>query len=241
MEKEEEKERALAKLKYKYLGQDLVEILTAPTPPDWILERQARGGRMVSYVPGFRFIERLNEVFGFLWSLDVLDEFELNGHIVAKMQLSIQIPSRTLIEEFPDGTKKTVKFEGLTIKKTQFGGSEIKKYKEDSSTHKKGDVVDLGDDYKAAATDGMKKCGTELGMFLDVYRQRGEGEETARVMKVQLEALYARGKDAGMEKEQVDEWVQKELDKPIEQADQMNIMTLIPKLIKIAREKQSAT
>lgn len=223
-------EESSLELKTRYLGKDLVDLLTSPTPEDWKFERPIRGGTLTKYVPGFRFIEKLNECFGFIWSYNVLETFEKDGHIVAKGELTVQIPGRELVKVYPDGVREVAKFEGLTIRKVQYGGSEIKKYKS-------GSVMDLANDYKGAATDAMKKCATELGLFLDVYQQREILSESA-VSKEQLQALYSRGEKAGMSKEQADAWVLEETGKKVEECDQLIILALIPKLIRKAREKK---
>jgi hypothetical protein len=242
-------------LRDKYLGEDLVNALTAPTPEDFIEERQARGGSMVKYVPGHYFIQRLNECFGFLWTYEVPTVFELNGQIVAKGELSVTLPGRTLTKEFPDGNKEIVRFEPFTIKKTQFGSSEIKRYSSDEAQkdkkgnvvkdpkgntlwkHRAGDVIDLGDDYKGAATDAMKKCATQFGIFLDVYASRGQEEEGV-ASRAQFEVLYMRGTEAGMSEEETDKWAEEQLGKPKKEWDPLDVMGLIPKLIDISEGKR---
>jgi len=246
----EEKAREL-RLRYlqKFAGlteqesRDLVEVLTASTPKEWIKERPARGGTVVPYVPGPYFIQRFNDAFGFLWSYEVPEYFEKDGQIVTKGRWSLNIPGRTIMRKLPDGTEETIKFEGLQIVKEQFGSSEVKRYAKDETDrktgavkHKKGDVIDLGDDYKGAGTDAMKKCGTQLGMFLDVYGPRESAEEAA--IREQFETLYWRGEQAGMTKDETDAWAEKELGKPLSEADELEVMGLVPKLIEMAKEKK---
>lgn len=237
-------EKAL-KLKNQYLGQDLVDMLTAPTPSEWIEERPARGGTMVKYVPGFRFIHRLNDCFGFLWSHTNIGHFEKDGHIVSLDQIKVQIPGRTIIREYEDDNgrpvKETVRFDGLEIVKEQFGSSEVKRYssatkdKHGNVIHKAGDIIDLGDDYKGASTDAMKKCATGFGMFLDVY---GPREKEGVASKAQLDVLYMRGEQAGMSREETEEWAEKELEAKLSDSDPLDIMGLIPKLLDMAKEKE---
>jgi len=52
----------------------------------------------------------------------------------------------------------------MTITKTQFGRAEVKYLKTDPTI-----PVDIGNDYKAAATDCLKKCAAEFGIASDVY------------------------------------------------------------------------
>lgn len=224
-------------LREKYLGESLVKALTAPTPTEdddfgpWIETRPARGGMKVKYVPGFRFIQRLNECFGFLWSYSVKEHFIKDNQIVTLGQLKVQIPGKTIIRELPNGITETIKIDGLEVIKEQFGSSEIKKYKDSS----KG-MLDLGDDMKGAATDAMKKCATEFGLFLDIYGPRGSVEEG--IAKEQLDTLYWRGEKAGMSREETDKWATEKLGKPAKDSDPFDVMGLIPALVDIAKARE---
>lgn len=230
-------------LKSKYLGESLVEKLTEATPEDWVLQRPIRGGGIVDYVPGGHFIEKYNECFGFLWSTKVIEhkvDLETN-QIVVLGEVSVEVPGRTIIKEYPDGTKETVRFDSIKIIKQQFGGSEVKRFSKDivgksgEVTYKKGDMMDLADDFKSAATDSMKKCGTEFGMFPDVYGPR-EAQSEIRVSSTQLDALNLRGEKAGMTPERLEAWVKTQTGKTIDQLDQLAIMTLLPKLMDLEKK-----
>ena len=159
---------------------------------------------------------------------------EKDGQIVLLGQLSIKVPGRTIIREYPDGMKETIHIEKIEIVKEQYGGSEVKKYANDGKNYKKGDVMDLANDYKAAATDSLKKCSVELGMFLDVYSSRAGKEEGPSTS--QLEALYMRREKAGMDKEQTKAWVVEKIGSNPEDSDPLDIMGLIPKLIEMEKK-----
>ena len=173
-------------------------------------------------------------------------QFEDNGQIVAKGRWSLQIPGRTITKKYPDGSEETVRFEGFQIVKEQFGSSEIKRYSKEVKNkqgiilHKAGDVIDLGDDYKGAGTDAFKKCCTELGMFLDVYSRRS-AEEEGGVSKEQYKVFYWRAEQAGLDtEEKAEKWASEQLDKPFKDADQLEVMGLIPALIDLAKAKGDA-
>jgi hypothetical protein len=225
-------------LRSKYLGGDLVALLTAPTPEEFIGERPVRGGGRVPYVPGSRFIERANECFGFLWSSEVPEHFIDGDQVVAKVRVTVKIPKRKVVREDHDGRKETIEFEGIEVVKEQFGSSEIKRYARVSGNNKVGDIIDLGDDLKAAATDGMKKCLTQFGMFLDVYG-KGALEEEGGVSKQQLQVVYIRGEKVGMDKEQLEKWAEAKLGKPLSNADPLEAMSLIPMLVDLAKAQKS--
>jgi len=242
-------EKRRVELKTKYLGEDLAEELTKPTPDEVISERPVRGGGMVKYVAGPHFIRKLNDCFGFLWSYEVPSSFELNGQIVGKGRLTVHIPHvkkrivKKYLEEGREVEEVTEDFEMLNIVKEQFGSSEVKKYSQDTTdkrgnvTHHKGDVIDLGDDHKGMGTDAMKKCATGFGIFLDVYESRA-GEEEGVVTKQQLNVFYMRAEQAGMDKEKAEKWGEEEVGKPMVQWNPLECMELIPKLIDIAEGKE---
>lgn len=232
-----------ANLRNKYLGEDLVQALTEPTPEEIIQPRPIRGGGTVKYVPGPHFIRKLNNCFGFFWSMEYPQTFELNGQIVGRGRLTVHVPymkKKTIkryVEEGRSVEEESVEYEMLDIKKEQFGSSEIKKYAKTDQKHKAGDVIDLGDDYKGMGTDAMKKCATEFGIFLDVYESRAS-EEEGGITKQQLEVFYMRAQEAGMDKDQADKWGEQEVGKPIDKWDALDCMGLVPTLMDLADKKR---
>jgi len=127
------------------------------TPAGQIYERKGKGGKMFNYVRGSYIKDRLNKIFGWMW------DFEVVQHGVEK----------NLIWVLGKLTVKDMK--NHTITKMQFGRSEVKYYKDTS----KG-TVDFGNDLKAATTDALKKCASELGIARDVYSQ----QETKEIQQV---------------------------------------------------------
>jgi hypothetical protein len=248
MEKKE-LQKASTELSSRYLGKELVDRLSEPTPEDIIDERPVRGGGMVKYVAGSHFVRKLNECFGYLWSYEVPQTFELNGQIVARGRLTVHIPVpkkttiRKYIEDGKEVEEKTIEYEMHNIVKEQFGSSEIKRYatdvrgKKGEVTHRAGDVIDLGDDYKGAGTDAMKKCATQLGVFLDVYEAREKVEEGV-VTKEQLDVFYWRAEEAGMTREEAEKWGEEQIGKPMKEWDPLDAMGLIPKLIDLKEKKE---
>ena len=127
------------------------------TPPDQIYERKGKGSKMFKYVRGSYIKDRLNKIFGWMW------DFEVVQHGVEK----------NLIWVLGKLTVKDMK--GHTITKMQFGRSEVKYYRDKT----KG-TVDFGNDLKAATTDALKKCASELGIARDIYSQ----QETKEIQQV---------------------------------------------------------
>ena len=220
----------------RYLGEELVAFLLEPTPKEYIESREIRGGGTARYVAGHNFIKKLNEAFGLLWSSRIINSFRDGDQVVVQREFSFKVPGRTVIRELPDGTRETTIFEGFEITKAQFGRSEVKRYARPTGKYKAGDVMDLGNDFKGAATDGLKKCALELGVFADVYSERGAEEEGPSTE--QLEVLYMRGKNAGMTQEQTDVWVEAELGKKVLDCEPIEVLGLVPRLIRMAQGKR---
>jgi hypothetical protein len=59
------------------------------------------------------------------------------------------------------------------IVKEQWGGSDIKK---NATT---GSPLDIADDYKAASSDALKKCGSMIGIAADIYWRSAKEEAKA--------------------------------------------------------------
>lgn len=127
------------------------------TPPDQIYERKGKGGKMFKYVRGSYIKDRLNKIFGWMW------DFEVAEHGTEK----------NLIWVLGKLTVKDMK--GHTITKMQFGRADVKYYRDKSRG-----TVDFGNDLKAATTDALKKCASELGIARDVYSQ----QETKEIQQV---------------------------------------------------------
>lgn len=136
------------KLLLQTLSEAQVDFLLQRTPKHEIKTRQGRGGLQFSYVEHGYVTERLNLVFGFNWDFEVMDKQILDDEAIVEARLTVRTPG------------------GQTIVKTQFGGAEIKRH---SSGARSGKPLSIADDYKAAASDALKKCASLLGIGLDLY------------------------------------------------------------------------
>jgi hypothetical protein len=124
-------------------------ILQAPFRPEQIKQRQGSFGKPLSYVEGNAVIARLNQAFSHAWSFEVLS-IDINtdaGEVIAHVRISA------------DGVVK----EG-------YGGSQIKRQRESK------EIIDLGNDIKAACTDALKKAATLFGVGLHLYQDTGAAE-----------------------------------------------------------------
>jgi len=120
--------------------------LNEPFPKE--VERQLKkGGTSLTYIPVSEVISRLNKVLGYDgWSYQIIKCERDNldpDFIVAHVRLEVY---------------------GLTmITKDGFGGQKIKRTKS-------GDIVDLGDEFKGAVSDALKKAAQALGVGLYLAR-----------------------------------------------------------------------
>jgi len=127
----------------------LFEQLSEPFPVE--MERTlVKGGTRLTYLPVSEVITRLNRIFGPLnWSFEIIkcERDTLDPEfIVAHVRLTVN---------------------GETgwshVSKDGFGGQQIKRKKD-------GTIVDLGDEFKGAVSDALKKAAQQLGVGLYLAR-----------------------------------------------------------------------
>jgi len=118
------------------------ELLENPFGPSQIKQREGMFGKTLDYIEGHAVIQRLNEAFEAEWSFSIL-----------KNEVLKETDEVIVLGELRAGV----------VVKTQFGSSKITRAKNS------GEPISLADDYKAAATDSLKKCATMLGVGLHLY------------------------------------------------------------------------
>lgn len=127
------------------LNPQQLKLLLTRTPQQYIRQRPAKGGGVWNYVTGGYFKKVLNLMFGWRWSFEIVNSKIEHGEVVVCGKLICTT------------------HDGFNIVKMQYGNKEI--------VYKKGTEkpLSIGNDYKAAATDALKKCSSELGICADVY------------------------------------------------------------------------
>jgi hypothetical protein len=118
------------------------ELLERPFLPEQIRQRKGRNG-VLDYVEGHSVIQRLNEALEGAWSFEIVHHEIREEEVVVIGRLTA------------DG-----------VVKMAFGGSQVTRERES------GALVSIGDDLKAACTDGLKKCATLLGVGLHLYAEK---------------------------------------------------------------------
>ena len=129
-----------------------MQFLHKVTPSKYIRERPAKGGGNWKYLSGGYVKKTLNLMFGFDWDFEIMEQLILHGECIVKGKL-------------------TVRTNGHTICKTQFGNKDIA-YKKQQQGETERVPLSIGNDFKAAATDALKKCASELGIGADVYNKQ---------------------------------------------------------------------
>ena len=105
-----------------------------------IKTRKGRSGNRLSYIETPEYIKRLNLAFDYNWSFEIEEEKIESGFIVVRGKLVAE-----------------------GIAKSQYGTSQITLSKDT------GEVVAIGDDFKAAASDALKKTASLFGIGLHLY------------------------------------------------------------------------
>lgn len=124
------------------------------------------------YITGEQAITRLNEALGpFSWSFVIVERFIQDDELIVCAEL--QVPGS----------------DGLPQRHQQFGSAQIKRGRNS------GDPVDLGNDWKAAATDALKKCATHVGVGLWLS-DKSTARETAATSKARPAQQQPVGKSA---------------------------------------------
>lgn len=146
----------------------VAEKLAEPFPSELLRQNKAKGN--ITYVAGSEVIARLNRVLGLQgWSYEILRTWEAGeqttdtGTFPTWVMAHVRLSARIDYNHGFDGATYDVVRDGI-------GGQAVKKLNSGAG------VVDLGDEYKGAVTDALKKAAMSLGVALDLSR----GEEAMR-------------------------------------------------------------
>lgn len=148
--------RIVLPMRHAVVGFNVLEtvhmnLLYKKTPQQHVHEKPGKGGGRFKYVTGAYVKSQLNRLFGYDWSFTV-KEFTVKGNqciVFGRLEGTIRNK---------DGDVVT------TLVREQFGRADIKTLKADKTK-----ALDFGNDLKAATTDALKKCASDLGIARDVY------------------------------------------------------------------------
>lgn len=169
-----------------------LQIILGKTPAKFVRKRPAKGGGEWEYVSGGYVKKLLNLAFGWDWDFEILEQMVMHNEAIVKGRL-------------------TVRTNGKTIVKTQFGNKDViyrKQTPQDIELGNERVALSIGNDLKSAATDCLKKCAAELGIAADIYNKEEfrevtvVSEETIESQLEKIKSLYA-DKVENLTKEQV--------------------------------------
>lgn len=154
-----------------------LQLLLKKTPSQYVRQRPAKGGGVWHYVSGAYVRKVLNLMFGWDWDFEVLSEMIQGNQVIVKGKLTCRV-------------------NGKAIVKTQFGCKEIVMRKGTN------EPLNLGNDFKSATTDALKKCSAELGIAGDIY-----GKDEFKEIDVVQDVMSAEDTHNSKEKERVEKHI----------------------------------
>lgn len=163
------KESELSLIEDNALKGKQLALILKKTPSKYLKKRPAKGGGTWDYVSGSYVRKCLNLLFGWDWSFEVVKSEVLASQVIILGKLICNT-------------------NGKTITKMQYGKKDIM-YKKGTET-----PLDLGNDFKAATTDALKKCASEIGIAGDVYGKEDFKEIEFEIEhKPKVEKIYDNG------------------------------------------------
>jgi len=161
------------------LNASQLKLILKSTPKQYVKTRPAKGGGEWRYVTGGYIKKCLNLMFGWDWDFEIVDEKIMSNQVIVKGRL-------------------TCRANGKQIIKMQFGHKEIVCKKNTN------DPLDIGNDFKAAATDALKKCAAEIGIAADIYNSddfREVNVDATEIHESDLQELFDIKKESLTESE----------------------------------------
>jgi len=119
---------------------EIQKVLEKPFPEDLVRSRQGPHGRALVYVEAVQYIKRLNEAFDLEWGFEVMEHHVYDDEVVVLARIT-----------------------ACGVSKSAFGSSAITRVR--GST----DPVSVGDDFKSACSDALKKAAGLFGVGLELY------------------------------------------------------------------------
>lgn len=134
-----------------FFEEKTIRFITRPTPKQHISTRKGPDGQTFKYVDGHYAKKCANFAFGFSHSFEITSK-EIIG-------LSAIVLGRLIIRDPKTGRE--------LLHKDDIGSHTIRFFKGKSNTPE--NAVDIGNDFKSAATDCLKRTMVQVGFFSDVY------------------------------------------------------------------------
>ena len=145
----------LSLLNCPYMSEKQVKEICKRTPKNELIELEGgRTGVNIAYVE-----RKLNVLFGWDYDFFVISEIEHKHSVVVKCRMTIRLKNKVITREnYGEATINIVKDSRGTIKL-------------------------IGDAYKSARADALKKIASSLGVCWDVYTSEKEVQQDEEVLK----------------------------------------------------------
>jgi hypothetical protein len=153
----------------QFLNEWQEQVIKRKTPDQFVKWRVGPGGLQLAYIEVSYIIDILNLAFGGDWDFQIIDKD------IGKKQIWVM-------------GRLTIRLSGRVIVKENFGSSSIKFSKGSQ------EVIDLGNDLKAASSDALKKCASMLGIASDVYSGKATHSHDGPVTTYTPEPEYTEEK-----------------------------------------------
>lgn len=144
-----------------------IDLIIKKTPSSEIETKKEANGKEYRTVKGHYIKKRLTIVFGFSYSFKIINEVhhQNSNEVVVKGRLVVRDKN------------------GNKIIREQFGKSSTTMTTTKNSTNNRQTtkLSNIGNTFKAAATDSLKKCAAEFGICWDVYNYEAETLEVEHV------------------------------------------------------------
>lgn len=163
-------ESELSKVDHPALNSDQLKMILKKTPKQYLKKRPAKGGGQWDYVTGGYVKKCLNLLFGWQWSFEIIESQVQFDEVIVLGRLTCKTPVGEII-------------------KMQYGNKDIA-YKKNTK-----DPLSIGNDMKAAATDALKKCASEIGIAADIYNKEDFREVNVTSNDEAYDILYDLFKD----------------------------------------------
>lgn len=158
-------EIGFADIKNPSITKEQFNLIVEPTPKNEIeLKKDTETAFRYKTVKGSYIKKRLNLIFGWNWDFNIINKehYPLSSEVVVHGRLTIRSGSFTIIKE-------------------QFGKHLVSSKTTSLGNRTTSAAFNIGNGFKSAATDALKKCASEIGICWDIYSQEfpeGEPVET---------------------------------------------------------------
>ena len=186
-------------------------------PFEQVKYRDGKGGKQFAYIEGHQAVRRLDEVFGGLYSFEVMRWENLGTEIVVLAAITVRLD------------------DGTIIRKENVGSSEIQV---DKTT---GEQKAFGDSYKSAVTDAFKRIsafGFGVGLYLYAGDESPHGSAPqqqptsvrASLSVAQKNAIANIGRAKGFNDKALDEMAVKQCGRVVAELSKAEASSLIQSL-----------